>query len=225
MRDNDASAPIQACNVGSVFENGNKTGDPVGSGETLTNNVSGSGPNIGDPSAISTNTHNMWSGASSPNVSGSAAFVGGPHPTTWAGFELTSGSAGHNDGSDGRDVGIRASAGGPPTGGGSAPANTAAPALSGLMVQGATLSTTAGSWTITGYVPTVTTYQWYDCPSPSFSATSCTPIQPQTAPTSANTPTYTLQASDAGKYVFSEVTVTNANGQVNAISNAAGPVA
>ena len=37
-------------------------------------------------------------------------------------------------------------------------------------------------------------------------------------------PTYTLQASDVGDYVFSEVTVTNANGQVNASSNAAGPV-
>ena len=56
-------------------------------------------------------------------------------------------------------------------------------------------------------------------------ASGCTPIQPQTAPTSANSPTYTLQASDVGKYVFSEVTVTNANGQVNAVSNAAGPVA
>jgi hypothetical protein len=71
----------------------------------------------------------------------------------------------------------------------------------------------------------VTTYQWYDCPSASFSATSCTAIEPETAPTSANGPTYTLQTSDAGKYVFAEVTVTNANGQVNAISNAVGPVA
>jgi hypothetical protein len=103
--------------------------------------------------------------------------------------------------------------------------STAAPALRGSAVQGQTLSTTAGSWTITGYVPTVTTYMWWDCPSAAFSPGSCTPIQPQSAPTSANNPTYTLQSSDVGSYVFAEVTVTNANGQVNAVSNPAGPVA
>ena len=103
--------------------------------------------------------------------------------------------------------------------------STVAPALTGSKVQGQTLSTTDGTWTITGNVATAITYQWYDCPTSTFSAGSCTPIQPQTAPASANNPTYTLQASDVGDYVFSEVTVTSANGQVNAISNAAGPVA
>ena len=63
-----------------------------------------------------------------------------------------------------------------------------------------------------------------DEPTSTFSAASCTPIQPHTSPTSANNPTYTLQASDVGDYVFSQVTETNANGQVNAVSNAAGPV-
>ena len=217
-------ANIQRCSSSQLFDNGNKSGDPAPSNETYTNNVSGSGPGA-ESGSLTTDTRNMWSGASSPNISGSPAFVGGAQPTTWAGFELTAGSAGHHGASDGLDVGIRASAGGPPTGGGSAPVNTAAPALSGLMLQGQALSTTAGSWTITGYVPTVTTYQWYDCPTASFSATSCTAIEPETAPASANGPTYTLQASDAGKYVFAEVTVTDANGQVNAISNAVGPVA
>ena len=213
-----------ACTSGDVFENSHKTGDSVGSGETFSNNISGSTPNIGDSSAVSTNTNNLYSGSSSPNINGSATFTGGTNPITWAGFELTSGSTGHSAGSDGLDVGIRGSAGGPPTGGGSAPANTAAPALTGTATQGQTLTTTNGTWTITGNVPTVTTYQWFDCPTSTFSAGSCTPIQPQTAPNSANTSIYTLQASDVGDYIFSEVTVTNANGQINATSNAIGPV-
>ena len=90
--------------------------------------------------------------------------------------------------------------------------------------MGDTVTTTNGKWTITGNVPTATTYQWYDCPTFSFSARSCTPIQPQTSPTSANTMTYRLQASDVGDYVFSKVTVTNATGQVNTVSNAIGPI-
>ena len=73
-------------------------------------------------------------------------------------------------------------------------------------------------------MPTVTTYQWFDCSTSTFSAGSCTPIQPHTYPTSANGPRYTLQAADVGAYVFCEVTVTNASGQVNAISAAVGPV-
>ena len=222
---NCATEPsTQACTNATLLITGSKSGDRATSGETYTNNIDQHGPNI-EAGSFSTNTRNMWSGASSPNINGTATFAGGAHPTTWAGFELTSGSTGHAAGSDGLDVGIRSSAGGPPTGGGSAPVNTAAPALSGSAVQGQTLSTTNGAWTITGNVPTATTYQWYDCPTSTFSARSCTPIQPQTAPTSANGPTYTLQSSDVGHYVFSMVTVTNANGQVNATSNAEGPIA
>jgi hypothetical protein len=217
-------ADVQACTSSTLFGNGHKPGDPATTGETYTNNADGSGPNIGDPGSVSRNANNMWSGASSPNIAGTPTFVGGTHPTTWAGFELTSGSTGHGGGSDGQDVGIRSSAGGPPTGGGSAPTNTTAPSLAGTATQGDTLTTTNGAWTITGNVPTATTYQWFDCPTSTFSATSCTPIQPQT-PTSANNPTYNLQPSDVGDYVFSEVTTTNANGQTNATSNPAGPVA
>jgi large repetitive protein len=219
----DTSAPIQSCNNSSLLINSHKSGDRTPSGETYTNNISPGAPNV-ESGSLATNTHNMWSGASSPNVNGTPTFVGGANPTSWAGFALTSASAGRAAGSDGQDVGIRLSAGGPPTGGGSAPVNTAAPSLSGTATQGQTLTTTNGAWTITGNVPTVTTYQWFDCTTSAFSAGSCTPIQPQTAPTSANGPTYTLGASDAGDYVFTEVTVTNANGQVNAISNPVGPV-
>ena len=213
-----------ACASSVLFENGNKTGDLAPSGETYENNIDHSAPNI-ESGSLTTNTNNVWSGASSPNINGSATFKGGTNPATWAGFELTSGSAGHAAGSDGLDVGIRSRAGGPPTDGGTVPANTVSPSLTGTATQGQTLTTTNGTWTITGNVPTVTTYQWFDCPSATFSAGSCTPIQPQTAPNNANGPAYTLQSSDVGDYVFSEVTVTNGNGQVNAISNARGPVA
>ncbi|MFZ0041383.1 MAG: hypothetical protein WAK93_08755 [Solirubrobacteraceae bacterium] len=215
----------QACTSSKLFANGHKPGDRATSGETHANNIDGSRPNIGDAGSLSTNANNMWPGARSPNISGRPTFVGGTHPTTWAGFELTSGSTGHDGGSDRLDVGIRSSAGGPPTGGGSAPVNTVAPVLRGSTVRGQTLSTTDGTWTITGNVPTATTYQWYDCPTSTFSAASCTPIQPHTSPTSANHPAYTLQASDVGHYVFAEVTMTNANGQVSAVSKAAGRVA
>lgn len=215
---------VQPCTSSTLFINDNKTGDPTPGGETYTDNTDQYGPNV-ESGSLTTNTNNMWSGASSPNINGSPTFTGGTNPTTWAGFELTSGSTGHAGGSDGLDVGLRSSAGGPPTGGGSAPVNAVAPSVTGTATQGQALTTTNGTWTITGYVPTVTTYMWWDCPTSAFSPGSCTPIQPQTAPTSANAPTYTLQSSDVGDYVFAEVTVTNANGQVNAVSNPAGPVA
>ena len=193
---------IQPCTSATLLVNSTKTGDRSPSGETYTNNVSQHGPNVVSGS-LTTNTNNLFSGAISPNINGSATFTGATNPTTWAGFKLTSGSISHDGGSDGLDVGIRSSAGGPPTGGGSAPVNTVAPAVTGTATEGDTLTTSNGTWTITGNIPTATTYQWYDCRTATFSAASCTPIQPQTAPTSANDPTYTLQASDVGDYIVS----------------------
>ena len=214
---------IQACTYGPLLVNGTKSGDRATTGETHTNNASGAGPVV-DSGSLSTNTHNLWSGASSPNINGTATFAGGTNPITWAGFQLTTGSAGHAAGSDGLDVGIRATATGPPTGSGTTPVNTVPPAVTGTATHGQTLTTTNGTWTITGNIPTTTTYMWFDCSTSTFSLSGCTPIQPQTAPTSANGPTYTLQVSDETDYVFSYVTVTNANGQINAVSNATGPV-
>lgn len=212
----------QACTSSSIFLNSTKAGDRSPTGETLTNNLSGGSPNITGGS-LTTNTNNMWSGAGAPNINGTGTFVGGTNPTTWAGFELTSGSTGHAGGSDGLDVGVRSSAG-PPTGGGSTPVNTAAPSLTGTPTQGDTLTTTNGTWTITGNVPTATTYMWFDCPTATFSFGACTAIEAQSGTVSTNTNSYTLQVSDESDYVFSVVTVTNANGQVNAASNPTGPV-
>ncbi|MGZ3796390.1 MAG: hypothetical protein ACXVB1_08500, partial [Pseudobdellovibrionaceae bacterium] len=39
-------------------------------------------------------------------IVGVPTFVGGSSPTTWAGFQLTSGSLGYRNGSDGNDRGI-----------------------------------------------------------------------------------------------------------------------
>ena len=228
-----------ACTISRSFENGTKGGaDPNPSGEVFTNNVSQAAPTV-TAGSTATNSNNLYSGATAPNINGTPTFAGGADPTTWAGFELTAGSAGHTAGSDGLDVGIRASAGGPPTGGGSAPVNTVAPVLSGTATNGSTLTTTNGTWTITGGVPTAVTYQWFDCTTNSFSvsASTCQPIQPfnpasstNSASNAANLSTLTISTAgppagvNVGDYVFAMVTETNANGQVNAISNPAGPV-
>lgn len=210
------------CNNGSGVEISSKSGDRTPSGEVYTNNVSSSAPQLGGYTPA-TYTNNMWPSGSSPNIAGTASYAGGSNPQTWPGFELTPGSAGHAAGSDGLDVGIRSSNGGPPTGGGSTPTSTVAPAVTGTATHGNVLTSTQGTWTVTGNVPTAYTYQWFDCPSATFSTASCSTIL-TTAVASFNSPTYTLQASDEGDYVFSYVTVTNANGTANAASNGVGPV-
>ena len=75
----DTSAPIQSCNNSSLLINGNKSGDRTPSGETYTNNISPGAPNV-ESGSLSTNTNNMWSGAGSPNINGTATLAGGTHP-------------------------------------------------------------------------------------------------------------------------------------------------
>jgi hypothetical protein len=55
----------------------------------------------------SANDHNMLSAANGQNFAGTPGFVGGAHPTTYAGFRLAPGSPGRGRASDGLDVGIR----------------------------------------------------------------------------------------------------------------------
>ncbi|HUC20554.1 MAG TPA: right-handed parallel beta-helix repeat-containing protein, partial [Candidatus Polarisedimenticolaceae bacterium] len=52
-----------------------------------------------------TKDHNMYTGASSPDINGVAKFVGGVAPTTMAGFALAAGSPGIQGASDGTNVG------------------------------------------------------------------------------------------------------------------------
>jgi Big-like domain-containing protein len=89
----------------------------------------------------------------------------------------------------------------------------AKPAISGTPVQqGNTLSVSTGTW---NNDPTGFAYLWEDCNS---SGTNCSPIA------GATSSTYTLQSSDVGHKVLSQVTASNAGGQNSASSAAVGPV-
>jgi hypothetical protein len=86
-----------------------KSGSPA-SLTSLTNNIStaidlfSSGGPSPTPSA---NTNNLYPGAGSPNISGTATFVGGAIPTTYQGYRLRAGTTGTGAGSDGLNVGAR----------------------------------------------------------------------------------------------------------------------
>ena len=95
-----------------LLEIDHKSADPAGRNTVFENNVGD--VSASDGSTMSTDTNNLYSGAQSPDISGSPAFNGGSSPTTWAGYELKSTSAGHAAATDGGDVGIRAGAVGPP---------------------------------------------------------------------------------------------------------------
>jgi hypothetical protein len=77
-----------------------------------------------------------------------------------------------------------------------APANTAAPTISGTPQQGDTLTASNGSWTNS---PSSYAFQWQDC-----SGSSCSSIS------GATSSTYTLQSSDVGDTIDVIVTATNA---------------
>jgi hypothetical protein len=93
-----------------------------------------------------------------------------------------------------------------------APAQTAAPVVSGQAVQGQTLTTSNGSWSGS---PTSYGYGWEDCNS---SGASCSSIGGATASS------YMLQASDVGDTIRSVVTARNGGGSAQAVSGSVGPV-
>jgi hypothetical protein len=88
-----------------------------------------------------------------------------------------------------------------------APANPAAPSISGTATQGQTLSAAKGSWTGS---PTSYAYQWRDCDT---SGANCTNISGTTAST------YTLTANEVGDTVRVVVTASNAGGSTPATSS------
>jgi hypothetical protein len=96
------------------FGNPNNTG--LCSNETITNNIITGGFSLTDGQTASTFTedYNLISGGGigSHTINGSPTYVGGSLPTTYAGFQLTSGSLGHDAASNGTDIGIPV--GGPP---------------------------------------------------------------------------------------------------------------
>ncbi|MBI2692544.1 MAG: thrombospondin type 3 repeat-containing protein [Solirubrobacterales bacterium] len=83
------------------------------------------------------------------------------------------------------------------------PANTTPPAVSGNKVVGQTLSTTNGTWTPAGVS---FTYEWLRCNDTTIG--SCLAISSQTGNT------YTLAASDLGRYIRSRVTGANVSGSL-----------
>ncbi len=95
----------------------------------------------------------------------------------------------------------------------SAPTNSGAPAVSGVVSQGQVLSGSSGSW---GGNPMPTyTYQWEDCSS---TGGSCVKVSGATGST------YTLTANDVGHTVVVVVTATNSQGQASASSAPTGVV-
>ena len=98
-------------------------------------------------------------------------------------------------------------------GSGSAPANTAAPVISGSAQQGQTLAATTGTWTNS---PTSYTYQWQDCNS---SGTGCVNIAGPTPQW-----TYTITSSDTGYTIAVVVTATNSAGSASQASAPTGLV-
>ncbi len=93
-----------------------------------------------------------------------------------------------------------------------APVNTGLPVVSGLAVEGQTLSTTSGSWSGSDIS---FGYQWEDCNS---AGEGCANI------TTATTSTYKLASTDVGHTLRVVVTATNSGGSAKATSAATATV-
>jgi len=93
------------------------------------------------------------------------------------------------------------------------PTNVEAPAVAGQVVEGHTLSASAGAWT---GAPTSFAYQWQDCNS---SGEACVNVSGATAAT------YVLSAGDVGSTIRVAVTASNAQGSGSASSTATATVA
>ncbi len=94
------------------------------------------------------------------------------------------------------------------------PANTAKPALSGVAMDGQTLTTTSGSWS--GTSPFAFTYQWQRCDPVTW---ACTTVA------GASASSYVLTSADVGFKLVSAVTASNGAGQATAKSYGSAVVA
>ena len=96
---------------------GAKDNDDRGRGTIIKDNVLGGVLLDSDGSSFGEISHNVIANSAPSGVAtikGLPTFVGGAHPTSYAGFALASGSLGKGTASDGLDAGIRLSQGGPP---------------------------------------------------------------------------------------------------------------
>jgi len=96
----------------------------------------------------------------------------------------------------------------------SAPANTAAPAISGTTTQGQTLSVSNGTWT--GGTPITYTFQWERCDG---AGNNCAAVS------GATHRSYGLGAADVGHKIRALVSARNSAGTNRMYSNIVGPVA
>lgn len=93
-----------------------------------------------------------------------------------------------------------------------APANTAAPALTGTLVQGQTLHVTTGSWSGSGLTYA---FQWQRCNSQGVNCSSISGAIAQA---------YTLGSADVGNRLQVDVTASNAGGSASKYSNQTGVI-
>ena len=82
-----------------------------------------------------------------------------------------------------------------------APTYTVPPAISGIAIEGETLTVSTGTWTSSATIAFA--YRWYRC---GFAGSPCVAIETATAAT------YTLSADDIGRTLRATVTATDANG-------------
>ncbi|MGB8004789.1 MAG: hypothetical protein WCF27_11080 [Gaiellaceae bacterium] len=96
----------------------------------------------------------------------------------------------------------------------SAPKNTGEPRVTGVAVQGQTLTTTDGTWS--GSTPITFQYRWLRCDTSGGgpNGVNCATISGETRKT------YVLTAADVGHRIRSRVIATNADGTASANSNA-----
>jgi hypothetical protein len=81
------------------------------------------------------------------------------------------------------------------------PTYTVPPAISGIAIEGETLTVSTGTWTSSATIDFA--YRWYRC---GFAGSPCVAIETATAET------YTLSSDDVGRTLRATVTATDANG-------------
>ena len=98
-------------NAAGVVVLGSKSGQPVGHGTIVSDNIVQAVTVQSGLATAATNDYNLVRGSgavSGPHdIAGIATFVGGGSPSTWAGYRLASASPGRNAASDGTDMGAR----------------------------------------------------------------------------------------------------------------------
>ena len=186
-----------------------KSGASNGINTVVEGNIIPGGLQQNNGSTASVYRYNMMrSGASGTNFNGSAVFVGGGFPTTYAGFELLATSPGNNASYDGLDVGIRTTASTPDTTPPTLPSNF------NLAANATSSSSITISWTAATDNIAVTNYQVERC-----LGLSCSTFTQVGTPTSSPFTDSGLTASTGYSY---HVRAVDAAGNVSGWSNVVG---